>query len=192
MIAVVSVGGCCPSLHELRYIHSRESFYGFDFVQSFCSHVVNPCPSTRILPPLVAHRSPPLGKMAWIKHVFSRKTPVVQPLLHHQLAPPPSSPKRCHWYGWRKQIVWVVLAFSLIDQVDRSIYRWLHVPLVTYFLFISPWQRDKAGTPGLKSSTPTPRGDSTPGPSSTPGIRPSLSKPPSMEIPHPPSKHKDL
>uniref|UniRef100_A0A8C9XYZ7 Groucho/TLE N-terminal Q-rich domain-containing protein n=1 Tax=Sander lucioperca TaxID=283035 RepID=A0A8C9XYZ7_SANLU len=45
--------------------------------------------------------------------------------------------------------------------------------------------RDKAGTPGLKSSTPTPRGDSTPGPSSTPGIRPSLSKPPSMEIPHP-------
>ncbi|XP_034726996.1 transducin-like enhancer protein 1 isoform X2 [Etheostoma cragini] len=45
--------------------------------------------------------------------------------------------------------------------------------------------RDKAGTPGLKSSTPTPRGDSTPGPSSTPGIRPNLSKPPSMEIPHP-------
>uniref|UniRef100_A0A673C7C9 TLE family member 1, transcriptional corepressor n=1 Tax=Sphaeramia orbicularis TaxID=375764 RepID=A0A673C7C9_9TELE len=45
----------------------------------------------------------------------------------------------------------------------------------------------KAGTPGLKSSTPTPRGDSTPGPSSTPGIRPSLSKPPSMEIPHPPN-----
>ncbi|KAI3372785.1 hypothetical protein L3Q82_023250, partial [Scortum barcoo] len=45
--------------------------------------------------------------------------------------------------------------------------------------------REKAGTPGLKSSTPTPRGDSTPGPSSTPGIRPSLSKPPSMEIPHP-------
>uniref|UniRef100_A0A668AP82 Transducin-like enhancer protein 1 n=1 Tax=Myripristis murdjan TaxID=586833 RepID=A0A668AP82_9TELE len=32
--------------------------------------------------------------------------------------------------------------------------------------------RDKAGTPGLKSSTPTPRGDSTPGPSSTPGLRP--------------------
>uniref|UniRef100_A0A8D3C642 Groucho/TLE N-terminal Q-rich domain-containing protein n=1 Tax=Scophthalmus maximus TaxID=52904 RepID=A0A8D3C642_SCOMX len=47
--------------------------------------------------------------------------------------------------------------------------------------------RDKAGTPGLKSSTPTPRGDSTPGPSTTPGIRPSLSKPPSMEIPHPPT-----
>ncbi|KAF7200440.1 transcript variant X2 [Nothobranchius furzeri] len=47
--------------------------------------------------------------------------------------------------------------------------------------------REKAGTPGLKSSTPTPRGDSTPGPSSTPGIRPSLSKPPSMEIPHPPT-----
>uniref|UniRef100_A0A3B3WQS2 Groucho/TLE N-terminal Q-rich domain-containing protein n=1 Tax=Poecilia mexicana TaxID=48701 RepID=A0A3B3WQS2_9TELE len=47
--------------------------------------------------------------------------------------------------------------------------------------------RDKAGTPGLKSSTPTPRGDSTPGPSSTPGVRPSLSKPPSMEIPHPPT-----
>lgn len=49
-------------------------------------------------------------------------------------------------------------------------------------------QRDKAGTPGLKSSTPTPRGDSTPGPSSTPGIRPSLSKPPTLEMPHPPSK----
>uniref|UniRef100_H2LK17 Groucho/TLE N-terminal Q-rich domain-containing protein n=1 Tax=Oryzias latipes TaxID=8090 RepID=H2LK17_ORYLA len=47
--------------------------------------------------------------------------------------------------------------------------------------------RDKAGTPGLKSSTPTPRGDSTPGPSSTPGIRPSLSKPSSMDIPHPPT-----
>ncbi|XP_047238562.1 transducin-like enhancer protein 1 isoform X6 [Girardinichthys multiradiatus] len=47
--------------------------------------------------------------------------------------------------------------------------------------------RDKAGTPGLKPSTPTPRGDSTPGPSSTPGVRPSLSKPPSMEIPHPPT-----
>uniref|UniRef100_H3CA54 Groucho/TLE N-terminal Q-rich domain-containing protein n=1 Tax=Tetraodon nigroviridis TaxID=99883 RepID=H3CA54_TETNG len=45
--------------------------------------------------------------------------------------------------------------------------------------------RDKAGTPGLKSSTPTPRGDSTPGPSSIPGIRPSMSKPPTMEIPHP-------
>uniref|UniRef100_A0A3P9J3B5 TLE family member 4, transcriptional corepressor n=1 Tax=Oryzias latipes TaxID=8090 RepID=A0A3P9J3B5_ORYLA len=45
--------------------------------------------------------------------------------------------------------------------------------------------RDKAGTPGLKSSTPTPRGDSTPGPSSTPGIRPNLSKPSSMDIPHP-------
>uniref|UniRef100_A0A4W6BSS9 Groucho/TLE N-terminal Q-rich domain-containing protein n=1 Tax=Lates calcarifer TaxID=8187 RepID=A0A4W6BSS9_LATCA len=52
--------------------------------------------------------------------------------------------------------------------------------------------RDKAGTPGLKSSTPTPRGDSTPGPSSTPGIRPSLSKPPSMEIPHPPSLRTPL
>uniref|UniRef100_A0A674MBY0 Transducin-like enhancer protein 1 n=1 Tax=Takifugu rubripes TaxID=31033 RepID=A0A674MBY0_TAKRU len=50
-----------------------------------------------------------------------------------------------------------------------------------------PLQRDKAGTPGLKSSTPTPRGDSTPGPSSTPGIRPSISKPPTMEIPHPPT-----
>ncbi|XP_061585275.1 transducin-like enhancer protein 1 isoform X5 [Cololabis saira] len=47
--------------------------------------------------------------------------------------------------------------------------------------------RDKAGTPGLKSSTPTPRGDSTPGPSSTPGIRPNLSKPSSMDIPHPPT-----
>uniref|UniRef100_A0A3P8V5P6 Transducin-like enhancer protein 1 n=1 Tax=Cynoglossus semilaevis TaxID=244447 RepID=A0A3P8V5P6_CYNSE len=46
---------------------------------------------------------------------------------------------------------------------------------------------EKAGTPGLKSCTPTPRGDSTPGPSTTPGIRPSLSKPPSMEIPHPPT-----
>uniref|UniRef100_A0A8C2WJF6 Groucho/TLE N-terminal Q-rich domain-containing protein n=1 Tax=Cyclopterus lumpus TaxID=8103 RepID=A0A8C2WJF6_CYCLU len=52
--------------------------------------------------------------------------------------------------------------------------------------------RDKAGTPGLKSSTPTPRGDSTPGPSSIPGIRPSLSKPPSMEIPHPPSLRTPL
>uniref|UniRef100_A0A665VQ87 TLE family member 4, transcriptional corepressor n=1 Tax=Echeneis naucrates TaxID=173247 RepID=A0A665VQ87_ECHNA len=52
--------------------------------------------------------------------------------------------------------------------------------------------RDKAGTPGLKSSTPTPRGDSTPGPSSTPGIRPNLSKPPSMEIPHPPSLRTPL
>uniref|UniRef100_A0A8C6NZK4 Groucho/TLE N-terminal Q-rich domain-containing protein n=1 Tax=Nothobranchius furzeri TaxID=105023 RepID=A0A8C6NZK4_NOTFU len=52
--------------------------------------------------------------------------------------------------------------------------------------------REKAGTPGLKSSTPTPRGDSTPGPSSTPGIRPSLSKPPSMEIPHPPSLRTPL
>uniref|UniRef100_A0A3Q3VJH1 Groucho/TLE N-terminal Q-rich domain-containing protein n=1 Tax=Mola mola TaxID=94237 RepID=A0A3Q3VJH1_MOLML len=52
--------------------------------------------------------------------------------------------------------------------------------------------RDKAGTPGLKSSTPTPRGDSTPGPSSTPGIRPSLSKPPSMEIPHPASLRTPL
>ncbi|XP_071763333.1 transducin-like enhancer protein 1 isoform X3 [Centroberyx gerrardi] len=52
--------------------------------------------------------------------------------------------------------------------------------------------RDKAGTPGLKSSTPTPRGDSTPGPSSTPGLRPSLSKPPSMEMPHPPSLRTPL
>uniref|UniRef100_A0A8C8IVU3 Groucho/TLE N-terminal Q-rich domain-containing protein n=1 Tax=Oncorhynchus tshawytscha TaxID=74940 RepID=A0A8C8IVU3_ONCTS len=48
--------------------------------------------------------------------------------------------------------------------------------------------RDKPGTPGLKSSTPTPRGDSTPGPSATPSLRPSLVKPPSMELPHPPSK----
>ncbi|KAJ8285419.1 hypothetical protein GJAV_G00026590 [Gymnothorax javanicus] len=38
-----------------------------------------------------------------------------------------------------------------------------------------------------KSSTPTPRGDATPGPSATPGLRPSLSKPPSMELPHPPT-----
>uniref|UniRef100_UPI003AAF2CF3 transducin-like enhancer protein 1 isoform X11 n=1 Tax=Centroberyx gerrardi TaxID=166262 RepID=UPI003AAF2CF3 len=53
-------------------------------------------------------------------------------------------------------------------------------------------ERDKAGTPGLKSSTPTPRGDSTPGPSSTPGLRPSLSKPPSMEMPHPPSLRTPL
>uniref|UniRef100_A0AAQ4RVL1 Groucho/TLE N-terminal Q-rich domain-containing protein n=1 Tax=Gasterosteus aculeatus aculeatus TaxID=481459 RepID=A0AAQ4RVL1_GASAC len=52
--------------------------------------------------------------------------------------------------------------------------------------------RDKAGTPGLKSSTPTPRGDSTPGPSATPGTRPSLSKPPSMEIPHPASLRTPL
>uniref|UniRef100_A0A8C8FHY5 Groucho/TLE N-terminal Q-rich domain-containing protein n=1 Tax=Oncorhynchus tshawytscha TaxID=74940 RepID=A0A8C8FHY5_ONCTS len=34
--------------------------------------------------------------------------------------------------------------------------------------------RDKPGTPGLKSSTPTPRGDSTPGPSATPSLRPTL------------------
>uniref|UniRef100_A0A8C7LMP9 Groucho/TLE N-terminal Q-rich domain-containing protein n=1 Tax=Oncorhynchus mykiss TaxID=8022 RepID=A0A8C7LMP9_ONCMY len=47
--------------------------------------------------------------------------------------------------------------------------------------------RDKPGTPGLKSSTPTPRGDSTPGPSATPSLRPSLVKPPSMELPHPPT-----
>uniref|UniRef100_A0A4W5R7I1 Groucho/TLE N-terminal Q-rich domain-containing protein n=1 Tax=Hucho hucho TaxID=62062 RepID=A0A4W5R7I1_9TELE len=46
--------------------------------------------------------------------------------------------------------------------------------------------RDKPGTPRPKSSTPTPRGDSTPGPSATPTLRPSLSKPPSMELPHPP------
>ncbi|XP_041756220.1 transducin-like enhancer protein 1 isoform X6 [Coregonus clupeaformis] len=46
--------------------------------------------------------------------------------------------------------------------------------------------RDKPGTPGLKSSTPTPRGDATPGPSATPTLRPSLSKPPSMDLPHPP------
>ncbi|KAJ8380891.1 hypothetical protein SKAU_G00016690 [Synaphobranchus kaupii] len=38
-----------------------------------------------------------------------------------------------------------------------------------------------------KSSTPTPRGDATPGPSSTPSLRPSLTKPPSMELPHPPT-----
>ncbi|KAJ8262809.1 hypothetical protein COCON_G00152660 [Conger conger] len=38
-----------------------------------------------------------------------------------------------------------------------------------------------------KSSTPTPRGDATPGPSATPGLRPSLTKPPSMELPHPPT-----
>uniref|UniRef100_A0A4W5MCF6 Groucho/TLE N-terminal Q-rich domain-containing protein n=1 Tax=Hucho hucho TaxID=62062 RepID=A0A4W5MCF6_9TELE len=34
--------------------------------------------------------------------------------------------------------------------------------------------RDKPGTPGMKSSTPTPRGDSTPGPSATPSLRPTL------------------
>uniref|UniRef100_A0AAQ5YLM9 Groucho/TLE N-terminal Q-rich domain-containing protein n=1 Tax=Amphiprion ocellaris TaxID=80972 RepID=A0AAQ5YLM9_AMPOC len=45
--------------------------------------------------------------------------------------------------------------------------------------------RDKAGTPGLKSSTPTPRGDSTPGPSSTPGIRPSLRTPLAVPGPYP-------
>uniref|UniRef100_A0A6Q2YD68 Groucho/TLE N-terminal Q-rich domain-containing protein n=1 Tax=Esox lucius TaxID=8010 RepID=A0A6Q2YD68_ESOLU len=47
--------------------------------------------------------------------------------------------------------------------------------------------RDKPGTPGLKSSTPTPRGDSTPGPSAAASLRPSLSKPPSMDLPHPPT-----
>ncbi|XP_010875348.1 transducin-like enhancer protein 1 isoform X1 [Esox lucius] len=47
--------------------------------------------------------------------------------------------------------------------------------------------RDKPGTPGLKSSTPTPRGDSTPGPSAAASLRPSLSKPPSMDLPHPPN-----
>uniref|UniRef100_A0A673YKN5 Transducin-like enhancer protein 1 n=1 Tax=Salmo trutta TaxID=8032 RepID=A0A673YKN5_SALTR len=47
--------------------------------------------------------------------------------------------------------------------------------------------RDKPGTPQPKSSTPTHRGDSTPGPSATPTLRPSLSKPPSMELPHPPT-----
>uniref|UniRef100_A0A8C7UXE8 Groucho/TLE N-terminal Q-rich domain-containing protein n=1 Tax=Oncorhynchus mykiss TaxID=8022 RepID=A0A8C7UXE8_ONCMY len=41
--------------------------------------------------------------------------------------------------------------------------------------------RDKPGTPQPKSSTPTHRGDSTPGPSATPTLRPSLSKPPSMD-----------
>lgn len=60
--------------------------------------------------------------------------------------------------------------------------------LLNLALIPPPEQRDKAGTPGLKSSTPTPRGDSTPGPSSTPGIRPSMSKPPTLEIPHPPSE----
>uniref|UniRef100_A0A6Q2YXL5 Groucho/TLE N-terminal Q-rich domain-containing protein n=1 Tax=Esox lucius TaxID=8010 RepID=A0A6Q2YXL5_ESOLU len=34
--------------------------------------------------------------------------------------------------------------------------------------------RDKPGTPGLKSSTPTPRGDSTPGPSAAASLRPNL------------------
>uniref|UniRef100_A0A4W5R6U0 Groucho/TLE N-terminal Q-rich domain-containing protein n=1 Tax=Hucho hucho TaxID=62062 RepID=A0A4W5R6U0_9TELE len=34
--------------------------------------------------------------------------------------------------------------------------------------------RDKPGTPRPKSSTPTPRGDSTPGPSATPTLRPTL------------------
>uniref|UniRef100_A0A8C8FGS9 Groucho/TLE N-terminal Q-rich domain-containing protein n=1 Tax=Oncorhynchus tshawytscha TaxID=74940 RepID=A0A8C8FGS9_ONCTS len=47
--------------------------------------------------------------------------------------------------------------------------------------------RDKPGTPQPKSSTPTHRGDSTPGPSATPTLRPSLSKPSSMELPHPPT-----
>uniref|UniRef100_A0A8C7JK81 Transducin-like enhancer protein 1 n=1 Tax=Oncorhynchus kisutch TaxID=8019 RepID=A0A8C7JK81_ONCKI len=48
-------------------------------------------------------------------------------------------------------------------------------------------ERDKPGTPQPKSSTPTHRGDSTPGPSATPTLRPSLSKPSSMELPHPPT-----
>ncbi|KAJ7994346.1 hypothetical protein DPEC_G00264910 [Dallia pectoralis] len=47
--------------------------------------------------------------------------------------------------------------------------------------------RDKPSTPGLKSSTPTPRGDSTPGPSAAASLRLSLSKPPSMDLPHPPT-----
>ncbi|KPP79016.1 hypothetical protein Z043_101436 [Scleropages formosus] len=46
---------------------------------------------------------------------------------------------------------------------------------------------DKASTPVLKSNTPTPRGDATPGTSTTPGLRPGLSKPPSLELPHPPT-----
>ncbi|NXF75743.1 TLE1 protein, partial [Sclerurus mexicanus] len=41
---------------------------------------------------------------------------------------------------------------------------------------------EKASTPVLKSSTPTPRGDvSTPGTSATPGLRPGLGKPPAMD-----------
>ncbi|XP_023658693.1 transducin-like enhancer protein 1 isoform X1 [Paramormyrops kingsleyae] len=46
---------------------------------------------------------------------------------------------------------------------------------------------EKASTPVLKSNTPTPRGDATPGTSAAPGLRPSLSKPPSLELPHPPT-----
>ena len=45
-----------------------------------------------------------------------------------------------------------------------------------------PRQNDKSSTPGLKSTTPTPRNDApTPGTSSTPGLRPILGKPPGME-----------
>uniref|UniRef100_A0A8C9WBD8 Groucho/TLE N-terminal Q-rich domain-containing protein n=1 Tax=Scleropages formosus TaxID=113540 RepID=A0A8C9WBD8_SCLFO len=51
---------------------------------------------------------------------------------------------------------------------------------------------DKASTPVLKSNTPTPRGDATPGTSTTPGLRPGLSKPPSLELPHPPSLRTPL
>lgn len=144
-------------------------------------HSLNPCPSTRIRPLLEGHRCPPLEKMAWINPVFSKKTPAVQPPPHRPLALPHSSPKRCHWYEQDRTVsaVWVR---NLINSVSTL----LNLSLV------SSEQRDKAGTPGLKSSTPTPRGDSTPGPSSTPGIRPSISKPPTMEIPHPPSEHQDF
>lgn len=143
-------------------------------------HSVNPCPSTRILPLLEGHHCPPLEKMAWINPVFSKKTPAVQPPPHHPLALPHSSPKRCHWYEEDRTVsaVWVLSVINSVSTLNLSL--------------VSSEQRDKAGTPGLKSSTPTPRGDSTPGPSSTPGIRPSISKPPTMEIPHPPSEHHDF
>lgn len=146
----------------------------FAFMQGFCSHSVNPCPFSRILPPLAAHHCPPLGKTAWTNRVSSRKTPAVQPRPHHPQAHPHSSPKRCHWYGRDENRV------SSLSARSSDLLLNLALP--------PPEQRDKAGTPGLKSSTPTPRGDSTPGPSSTPGIRPSMSKPPTLEIPHPPSE----
>lgn len=161
----------------LQELPAQEILCDFEFMQRFCSHSASPCPHTRILPLLAAHHCPPLEKMAWINHVFSKKTLAVQPLPHHLQAHPHSSPKRCHWYDQDKTIsavyyAWVTTCYEVCIYCESP----------------PPEQRDKAGTPGLKSSTPTPRGDSTPGPSSTPGIRPSMSKPPSMEIPHPPSE----
>lgn len=132
------------------------------------------CFSIRMQLLLAAHRFRPPEKMAWIRHVFSKKILVVQPRPLHRPAPLLSSPKRWQWYS------------CLSAMQKNTVNNWIYCLYILWF--VSFWQRDKAGTPGLKSSTPTPRGDSTPGPSSTPGVRPSLSKPPSMEIPHPPSR----